>query len=441
MRVGAIRWWGSIDEGFARTLRLCLRLLLPLLAVAPAPADGFRVYVGALSPRSVLLAWGTTDGPGNTIGRQSQSHGSALVRVGERQDQTRQNWILIEGLEPDTEYRYEVKLGANEAPKGKVRTYPERAERLSFLVIGDYGNGRRAQYRIAEQMWREFERKAATPSPVRFVLTTGDNIYADGRLGYLLRNTGDQDRHWERKFFRPYERLLRSIPFHPSPGNHDGDSSENRADLTVYLDNFFFPGSQPRRWYSLSYGGLADFFALDTTNNTEAGESGPVYLPGGQQHRWLEERLRESKARWKIPYFHHPPFTAGPHHRPNLEAVGHFCEAFARQGVKVAFSGHEHNFQYTSQQPATAGIRYVVTGAGGQQRGGRVLRRMRDASIEGWSPQTHFLSVEIEGLELRITPLSYEPVIVRNSRGSREQMPLVVRLEDSQQPGAKAVSP
>ncbi len=35
--------------------------------------------------------------------------------------------------------------------------------------------------------------------------------------------------------------------------------------MTAYLDNFFFPAPHPARYYRFSFGGLADFFALDST--------------------------------------------------------------------------------------------------------------------------------------------------------------------------------
>ena len=93
----------------------------------------------------------------------------------------------------------------------------------------------------------------------------GDNIYAYVNIASLIVNSGDQDHDWDAKFYSPYRELLQHIPFHPSLGNHDGNGSESRGDLTVYLDNFFFPENRPARYYTFSFGGLADFFALDST--------------------------------------------------------------------------------------------------------------------------------------------------------------------------------
>ena len=61
---------------------------------------------------------------------------------------------------------------------------------------------------------------------------------------------------------------------------------------------------------------------------------------------------------WKIPYFHHPPFNAGPRHPAAADEVPHFIESFKREGVKVVFSGHEHNFQFSrkTERPEGSGM-------------------------------------------------------------------------------------
>jgi hypothetical protein len=53
---------------------------------------------------------------------------------------------------------------------------------------------------------------------------------------------------------------------------------------------------------------------------------------------------------------------------------------------------------------------------------------MEESSIEGWAPQLHFLLVEIQGKEMRITPKSFAPVAVMNRAGRRITMPLRVTL-------------
>ncbi len=399
-----------------------------LCLAARLPAQGFHTYVGQIESHSVLIAWGTTAGEGNTIGRGSVSSGKAHVTVGEKSGDTTKNWIVINELPADASLPYELTIDGTRRAQGTVRTYPDKAQKLRFFVLGDWGNGTPAQYRVADSMWKEFQRYQSTDNPVRFVITTGDNIYADLNLYVSSSHSGDQDNHWESKFFHPYEPLIRQIPFYPTLGNHDGNGSENRGDLPTYLDNFYFPGNHPARWYTFTYGGLAQFFALDSTNNSESGRTDNVFRADGAEFKWFKEQIPASTAPWKIPYWHHPLYNAGPRHPASLNDLRHFADVFQKNGVKVVFSGHEHNFQFTDLNDSTGNIRYVVSGAGGELRTGDVRGKMAKAHIAGWAAEFHFLMVEIEGDTMKIMPISGsdEPVNAVDPDAKKIPMPLVV---------------
>jgi hypothetical protein len=337
---------------------------------------------------------------------------------------------VVGDLKPDTEYPYSVRLGERLVGQGSIHTWPENSNRLVFFVIGDFGTGRRPQYAIAEAMWKEFQRRQASGNPVRFVVTTGDNIYGDlNNILFGVKDTGDDDSDWERKFFDPYKQLLAHVPFYPSLGNHDGNETESRGDLTAYLDNFFFPENKPSRWYTFSYGGnFAQFFALDTTLNTEEGSRHAQYLREGQQFQWMQGVIGSSRAQWKIPYFHNPPFSAGPRHAASYHELEHWIQLFQRAGVRVAFNGHEHNLQFSQVNNRSGGVRFVVSGAGGQLRTGDIHRKLDESNIAAWSPMNHFLVVEIQGKTMRITPIGFEPITVRDAAERTVPMPLVVQL-------------
>jgi hypothetical protein len=408
------------------TRRVCACLLLTPLLVE---AQKFYTYIGDMGPTHVLIAWGTAEGF-NTIGRSSASHGPAIVKVGDKTAETKRNWVLIDGLEPDREYAYEVQVSGKRIGGSKLRTWPLTSDKLVFFVIGDMGNGSPEQYRIADVMAKESEKRYGSADSVRFVITVGDNVYgAPSLFGY--RRTGDSDREWGPKFFQPYEAILAHAPFYSTLGNHDGNETESRGDLTAGLDNLYFPGGEPARYYRFSYGGLADFFGLDTTQNTESGPPGPIYGRDSRQTEWLLENLGSSHVPWKIPYFHHPPFSAGPRHAGSYRELEHWIDAFVKYGVSVAFSGHEHNLQITERSNKTRGIQFVVSGAAGELRSGDIRANMERNAILGWAPQHHFLIVEINKRDMTITPVGYEPIRVFGRRNTFLQMPLKVRLTDS----------
>ncbi len=383
------------------------RLLLVLLAAGAlsAPAQ-LHVYLGQITSRSALLAWGSTSGL-NTIGRTSPVAGKAEVTVDSRPVPVPpgQNWVDIP-LSPATRYHYRVALDGRAIGEGDLRTYPDQADRLCFLVIGDYGTGKSEdQVPVAQAMAARIAGQDQLGNPVRFVLTTGDNIYGKRRL-FIFSETGDSDAHWETRFFAPYAEVLRSVPFYPTAGNHDGSASEHEGDLKVYLDNFFPPGQirAGGRYYHFSYANLADFFALDSTNNL------PVLGidKSSDQFRWVAEGLQASTARWKIPYYHHPRYCGGPEHKsePRLEDL---VKRFEDQGVAVIFNGHEHNWQPIEQKTAAGrSLYHIITGAGGSLRDGRPGATSFDggkAKIVDWVAQRHFTLVEIEGPRMTITPI------------------------------------
>jgi hypothetical protein len=332
---------------------------------------------------------------------------------------TDRNWIRVEGLRPDTAYPYEIRVDGRRLGAGTVRTWPDAATALHFFVIGDYGNGSRAQRDVAAAMESEYRRLAAQNKFVCFVLTAGDNIYGRTLLGIpTMQGTGADDADWEERFFSPYEPLLREIPFYPSLGNHDGRDSESAADLPVYLDDFFFPDNRPAPQYAYSVAGLADFFAIDTTSNTDTSVA--------PRAAWLEGELARSKAPWRIVYGHHPPYNAGPGHGGSLSRIRPFVEAMARHKVAACFCGHEHNFQVSTADTALAPGVMFVSGSGGELRSGDVRDRMRAEHIAAWAPVNQFLSVEIDGDELRVTPLGPTTVSPVDAGGRAVTVPFVV---------------
>lgn len=397
-------------------------LLLGVMQLSSRTSDGFHAYVGAIDHESVTLAWGTTEGKGNTIGQNAQGIGRMTAFIGDKKTETDRAWTKMTGLRPDTQYPYKLVLNSKVMAEGTVRTWPKQSKSLTFFLIGDWGNGSSGQIAIAAAMTREFRRLEKEGTPVRFVLSTGDNIYG-------VRATGWSDDQWEEKFFTPYEEILRSIPFYAVLGNHDGNESERHGDLAVYLDNFFFPVGGQHRWYRFEYGEFAEFFALDSTRNQLSGPPLPIYGPESEQSKWLKEQLAGRPLPWRFAVFHHPLFTAGPYHAPTLPELKHWFELFRKENVRAVFSGHEHNFQLSERNAATGNMTFVLSGAGGELRAGDVRRKMPGAQIAAWAPQRHFCIVQLSETGMSITPVTDGPLLLRDARGARVPVPIVLPRE------------
>ena len=202
-------------------------------------------------------------------------------------------------------------------------------------MIGDSGRGRKGQLAVAALLER------VEPD---LILHTGDIVYPSG-----------EERHYDRRFFVPYGRLLKEVPIFPILGNHDLE----RGNGTAYLNNFHLPGTDMQgtgRYYSFDWGN-AHFVAL----NSELYHGDHSYHPE-EQKTWLERDLKETRQPWKIVYFHRPIYSSSKHGsdqriREDLEPI------LVRHKVDLVFSGHDHVYERTVP---IYGVTYVVSGGGGK---------------------------------------------------------------------------
>ena len=421
------------------------------------------IYLPAVSHKSALIAWGAfyfrTNSRGNwkivddedlkyvhpprkdSIGAQSAPYGPAMVEVYDvsgavvacaKTEVANHCWVS--GLQPDTEYTYKVFVKGQEWASGerwdwsakdkalvqtgarydnRFQTFPDptaTVSKLSFAVIGDFGVGvrhdrpNRRQQQVANALHRMVEQE-----DVRFVLTTGDNIYARQRvLGVAIGGTGDEDDDWFFTYFQPYRYVLNRIPVYPSIGNHDADETEEHDDRAQVEDNFYLReriGSEeaagrasfsPGLFYRFRFGAEIEFICIDTSKESFFKGYRLYEFP---KHWDFVERSFPAEGphpKWRIPFAHHPLYSAGPQHH-NTRGMEVLLPLFERAGVRVMFAGHEHNFQHSR----TPRLDHFVTGAAGKAR-----RSTPDgfgpAHTVSWATDCHFLLAQIEGDSMRV---------------------------------------
>ena len=243
-------------------------------------------------------------------------------------------------------------------------TLPNEPSSLKFAVIGDSGSGSGRQYQLGAQ------RAAAHKLyPFSHVLMLGDNIY--GR---------DTARDFQRKFELPYKALHDAgVPFYASLGNHDNPA------VQVNYKPFNMNG---RRFYSFRTGD-AEFFALDST-----------YM-STEQVRWVEQALSKSDAPWKIAFMHHPTYSSGKRHGPDVELRAFIEPLFVKYGVSVVLAGHEHFYERIKPQQ---GIAYFIAGSAGKLRSGNIRRGPFFAA--GFDTDLSFMLFEIIGDDLHFQVIS-----------------------------------
>ncbi|HJV13828.1 MAG TPA: metallophosphoesterase, partial [Propionibacteriaceae bacterium] len=379
------------------------------------------------------------------IGTSAEPYGHATVQVFTTDEKVaaevstdERAWAWVEGLEPETDYRYQVKVDGTEwaagelwdwvpserggydlAPAGRrydlrFRTWPDPDDAtpaVRFVAMGDYGVGMRAdaessrrQRRIADVLER-----LVADHDVRFVLSLGDNIY-QGEQGRVDQEGGGEDDDWYSSFFQPYRLAIARVPIFPAIGNHDSADSEGSDDRAQMEDNFHIPerfhrgletaSVMPGLFYRLRYGADLELACLDTSLDSEQAEA-HRYFQAPKHQEWLRSTFSRREDRWLIPYSHHPVYTAGPNHENDKEMQEALEPLFAAADVRLVLAGHEHNFQVSE----VGGRTYVVSGAAGQLDE-RVPESFAQAYTTAWAAQAHLLLIEVDGAVATLTPIS-----------------------------------
>ena len=373
----------------------------------------------------------------DSIGCTSKPYGPARVEIHDMSGTlvasgltNTHNHCAISGLAADTRYTYSVTVkhelwGAgvrwdwDPATQGLVqrdrvyrnefRTLPDPlaplAEPFSFIVIGDFGVGmrkpsstKRRQFEVAQSLER-----AVDTCDARLILTTGDNIYAAQRFLLWTGDSGDEDDDWFFTYFQPYRYVLNRIPVCPSIGNHDTQETEEHDDRGQVMDNMYLrerlageeaagrASVEPGLFYRFRASADIEFVCIDTSKE-HFFRNGRLYeYP--KHWEFLQKAFpaaEQDRVKWRIPFGHHPPYSAGPRHH-NTRGMEPLVQLFKQSGVRAHFSGHEHNFQHSRVD----GIDYFVTGAGARIRR-RTPNGFEAAHTVSWSSECHFLLVTID---------------------------------------------
>ncbi len=328
----------------------CLkRLTLAVAAVAAALAAAacvtpvtHGVAAGDVTTSSAVI-WSRTE-------RESVMHLQLLgphagadvlhLPVGAGHDYTGQ--IEVQGLKPDTEYRYRVWFGSGRddaATTGQFRTAPAArdAAPVAFAWGGDVAGQNVCRDRL--EGFPIFQ--AINALLLDFFIGLGDMIYADdvcdatGRYsnaqvpGGFPRAANPQDywAHW--KYNREdsgYRALLGALPYYAIWDDHEvvndfGPWHDTRSTPPYTAGVHLMPlglaafhdynpisarGAAPQRLYrNIRWGKHLELFILDTrryrdANSATDAAARPKTLLGREQRVWLKHQLQASDATWKV---------------------------------------------------------------------------------------------------------------------------------------------
>ncbi len=210
----------------------------------------------------------------------------------------------VEGLKPFATYYYDVLVDGKTAINGPMpsfRTYPSRGQPAKFNV--GFGGGAR----VVPQNERIWDAIGST-RPIAF-LFLGDNLYTDNPTQRNLQRL-----YYYRRQLRPeFRRMTSSAATYAIWDDHDfgkddcaGGPDVDQPDWKVpvwkvFTENWNNPayGGGPTRpgcWFDFSIGDV-DFFMTDGRCYRSFKDG---TMLGPHQKRWLLERLKASKAKFKV---------------------------------------------------------------------------------------------------------------------------------------------
>jgi tartrate-resistant acid phosphatase type 5 len=221
-------------------------------------------------------------------------------------------------------------VGVNE------RVTHAQARTVRFAVIGDFGLSNEAERNVAKlvKRWRP-----------ELIITLGDNNYPEGAVSSIDQNIGQYYHEYIFPYTGSFGKGAFTNKFFPALGNHDWVA----PGAEPYLNYFTLPGNE--RYYDFVKGPV-HFFAIDSDGHEPDGISSDSV-----QASWLRDKLATSTAKWKIVYFHHPPYSSGTVHG----STGVLQWPFQAWGASAVLAGHEHNYE----RIIIDGFPYFVNGLGG----------------------------------------------------------------------------
>lgn len=340
-----------------RAIRVLILMLLGAAALDGATLAR-RPYVQNVGADHATILWTTTGSAG--VGEVRLSPGASAPSSAELFPAAVtgmavdfwQHRVDLTGLRADTVYRYRVTVDGEDVlpdvPSEQMFFRTSGAQRFQFLAFGDSGDGGQQQYQLAAEMLQE------NPS---MILHMGDIAYFNGLY-----------QQYEDYYFKVYWPLMRRAPVFPSPGNHDYVFADAQAYVKVHaVPAAGVPAVDRGRYYSFDWGEV-HFVALDT--NTPFYN---VFVSNGEMLRWLEADLAQSRQRWRVVYFHHPPFPTAVHTDDTIckEVRDTIAPILERQGVHLVLNGHEHLYDRTKPRQdgmfsdSGPGTTYVISGGAG----------------------------------------------------------------------------
>lgn len=282
------------------------------------------------------LEWGFEQDSGSGPVEWTQTSGETVTSV--QDSRYCDHHVLLTGLPPHRWIHYRAFNDLQLIGEGQFRSAPgpDFDGPIRAWILGDSGTSKPVQFHIRDAMLAHLQGK-----PLDMFVHVGDMAYSEGRDGEFTA-----------RFFRPYRSVLSASSCWPAPGNHEMMNADSSTQSGPYFEAYILPkegecgglSSGTEAYYSFDYGPV-HFISLDS--------SGDAIDPEGAMLAWLEEDLAGTDQRWVIAFFHHPPYSRGPHASNNIhDSEGRLVKmreiavpVLEAGGVDLVLAGHSHVYE------------------------------------------------------------------------------------------------
>lgn len=358
-------------------MRRLIFALLPLFAALSAHAEEIKApkivagpYIQACSDSEFTVVWQTDSdalcwveiAPDDGTHFYNTARKQYFQTIHGRRPIGRWHKVTVDGLEPNTPYRYRVLHKGITTNQGNKRVrYTEskgsdvyRRQPYTIRTLGGgedvtrfaIGNDFHDKPELIEQL---FSKDIITPQRYDFVLYNGD----------MVSSFESEERLVNSVIAPSVAQFATQIPLFFSRGNHE----TRGAAATTYTD--YFPTTTAEPYYTFS-DGPALFIVLD------GGEDKPD--SDIEYHDLVRyDNYREREAKWlksvveseqfkaaavKIVIIHIPPKSSGWHGEAEIARL--FVPILNQAGIDAMFCGHIHKYRFSEANDPTYGCNFPI---------------------------------------------------------------------------------
>ncbi|MHB9095920.1 MAG: purple acid phosphatase family protein [Eubacteriales bacterium] len=397
-----------MGKTFSNFIKLCISVvLLVFVAGASVPAANrpVNLAVGSFSPDHLTLSWTQDPGKTQTISwRTGSSVKLGLLQYAKTSDKasflskaksvaatvqklssdfgrTNLDYATLTGLEPGNTYLYRVSDGKNWSSFHSFKTEPMVTKSFKFLIFGDSQSSDKKY-----TPWKNTLQNAYKVNPgARFFVVVGD-----------LVDRGKNNTDWN-AWFDGAKGVIDSIPAMVVRGNHETDRAFWAAQFKLPQNG---PPGAKGLTYSFDYRD-AHFVMLDNTEENET-----IIL--NTQKEWLANDLKNTNKRWKLVFFHKPPYYSKAK-RANEYIKTAYGPILDKYHVDVVFNGHDHAVARTlpmygdkSVESPSQGTIYYITGRSGSKYYKDSSRKSWDTFFYNPTDEPNYIVAEVSGDKLTL---------------------------------------